>query len=345
MKSVIFGIKGTTLTDDEKEFFHQANPVGFILFARNLETITQVKTLIQQLKEITGRDRVPILIDQEGGRVQRIGPKLGYIKFPPAKIFGDIVQKKDLESAKKLCHDNYRILGLDLSDLGINIDCAPCIDLFYEVADKVIGDRSFSSDPKIVSSLGQAAISGLKESGIMPIIKHIPGHGRALVDSHYALPQVNHTLAELEFDFAPFRELSLNAEIAMTAHICYTAIDSELPLTLSSKAIDFVRQDIGFKGILISDDLSMKALSGNPGELAEQAYKAGCDLLLHCNGNLEEMQQIAAIDIPINHRVQNILTNHNSTFAQIINNQNPKIDKEVLLSELKKKTDFDYAIS
>jgi beta-N-acetylhexosaminidase len=344
MKSVIFGIKGTTLTEEEKEFFYKVNPLGFILSDRNLETAEQIKILIQQLKEVTGRDKLPILIDQEGGRVQTIGPELGYKKFPSSELFRNIAQI-NLNLASELCRINYQLLGLDLAELGITIDSAPCIDLFYESADKIIGDRSFGSDPKIVSALGQAAIYGLKESGIMPIIKHIPGYGRAIANNYQSLPQINQTLEELELDFAPFKELSLHAELAMAAHICYSALDPKLPLPLSPKAIGFIRQDIGFKGILISNDLSMKTLSYKPEEVAEQAYQAGCDLLLHSNSNLEEMKQIAAIDIPINQRVQNILTNNNSKLAQMINNQISQIDKEILLSELKEKTGFEYATS
>lgn len=345
MKAIIFGIKGTSLTEEEKEFFKKVNPVGFILFSRNLETSSQIKQLIQNLYLCTDRENIPILIDQEGGRVQRLGPKLGYNRYPAAQLFSNL-EMKDLERAKELCKINFRILGSDLINLGINVNCAPCLDILDPSAHNVIGDRSFGNEPKIISILGKAAIDGLREAGVMPIIKHIPGHGRALVDSHLELPEVTLSMEELEnTDFLPFKELALYSELAMTAHIVYKAIDPDFPITLSPKGIRFIREHIGFKGILISDDLSMKALEGSLDELAEKSYKAGCDLVLHCNGNLEEMKQVSKVDLPVNKLVQEILTDKSSKLAQVKADKINKIDKETLLSLLKEQTGFEYGLS
>jgi beta-glucosidase-like glycosyl hydrolase len=278
-KNVILGISSTTLTEAEIKLLSYHQPYGIILFKRNCENESQVKALNKHIKEIIPGCK--ILIDQEGGRVARLR-KPNFIEFPPANTL----------TTEEKAYNNYYTMGKYLHSLGIDINCAPVADLYYAYADKIIGDRSFGNNVEKVVLLASAAAKGLMDSGITPIIKHIPGHGRALVDSHLDLPIVDTDLSILEeTDFSIFKQLS-HLPMAMTAHIIYNELDDKLPVTLSSKAIEYIRNEIGFKGLLISDDINMKALKGNLNEITNQVFEAGCDIVLHCSGNIDEMMLI-----------------------------------------------------
>lgn len=296
--AVIFGCSGTVLTDAEKDFFKNVDPLGFILFARNVETPAQVKNLVASLRETVGRENAPVLIDQEGGRVRRLRPP-HWKDYPAQGVFGRLYDKNPA-AACEAAHLNARLIGRDLRELGIDVDCLPLLDVPSNGAHDVIGDRAFSTDARAVADLGMAVCEGLLDEGVMPIVKHIPGHGRARCDSHLALPKVEEGRIELEnVDFYPFRHLA-SAPWAMTAHLLYTAIDARKPASLSKTVIDeVIRGYIGFKGFLICDDLSMKALDGGLGELTRQALDAGCDAVLHCNGNSEEMRAVASAVRPL----------------------------------------------
>lgn len=295
---MIFGCSGTVLTDAEKDFFKNVDPLGFILFARNVETPAQVKNLVASLRETVGRENAPVLIDQEGGRVRRLRPP-HWKDYPAQGVFGRLYDKNPA-AACEAAHLNARLIGRDLRELGIDVDCLPLLDVPSNGAHDVIGDRAFSTDARAVADLGMAVCEGLLDEGVMPIVKHVPGHGRARCDSHLALPKVEEGRIELEnVDFYPFRHLA-SAPWAMTAHLLYTAIDARKPASLSKTVIDeVIRGYIGFKGFLICDDLSMKALDGGLDELTRQALDAGCDAVLHCNGNPEEMQAVASAVRPL----------------------------------------------
>ena len=278
-KKAILGIESTSLTSAEKELFLQFQPDGVILFKRNFDNQEQLRSLIDSIKAIMPDCK--ILIDQEGGRVARLREP-SFREFPPANQL----------YTKGLAYDNYFVMGKYLKNLGIDINCAPVVDLYYSYADEIIGDRSFGEDVNHVVELARASAQGLLDSGIIPIIKHIPGHGRALVDSHKELPVVTTDLATLEkSDFLVFKKLS-DLPVAMTAHVIYEALDSQNPVSTSKASIDYIRNNIKFSGLLMSDDINMKALNGDLGELAEKVLFAGCDLVLHCSGNLEEMKKI-----------------------------------------------------
>ena len=296
--AVIFGCSGTVLTDAEKDFFKNVDPLGFILFARNVETPAQVKNLVASLRETVGRENAPVLIDQEGGRVRRLRPP-HWKDYPAQGVFGRLYDKNPA-AACEAAHLNARLIGRDLRELGIDVDCLPLLDVPSNGAHDVIGDRAFSTDARAVADLGMAVCEGLLDEGVMPIVKHVPGHGRARCDSHLALPKVEEGRIELEnVDFYPFRHLA-SAPWAMTAHLLYTAIDARKPASLSKTVIDeVIRGYIGFKGFLICDDLSMKALDGGLDELTRQALDAGCDAVLHCNGNPEEMRAVASAVRPL----------------------------------------------
>lgn len=291
-RAIIYGCAGTTLNIDERAFFADTNPLGFILFARNCETPDQVKALVEDLRQSVERPDAPVLIDQEGGRVQRLGPP-NWTERPAQGEFARLAIEHE-GRAKSACEANARLIAHDLMELGIDVDCLPLLDVPVEGADDIIGDRSFGPDPEIVKLLGAAVISGLKKGGVTPIIKHIPGHGRAEVDSHKALPVVTAKLEDLRWtDFVPFAALN-NAPWAMTAHVVYNAIDPDAPATLSSKVIkDIVRDELGFQGFLISDDVSMHALTGDMAGRSRKSIKAGCDAILHCNGDMAEMRALA----------------------------------------------------
>ena len=292
--AVVFGCAGLALSDREKEFFKSVNPLGFILFSRNIATPEQLKTLVQSLREAVERDDAPVLIDQEGGRVARLKTSF-WSKYPAMRVFGDICTREP-DKAVQMVYEDARLIGRDLRTLGINVDCAPVLDVPVEGSNEtVLGDRTFSLNPQITGPLGKAFCDGLLAENVLPVVKHIPGHGRAVVDSHFALPEVDadfETLAQT--DFLPFKYLA-DAPWGMTAHVMYSAIDAHKPASLSNKVIeDIIRGEIGFKGFLICDDLSMKALSGNLPDLALEALSAGCDAVLHCNGNMDEMELIAS---------------------------------------------------
>lgn len=291
VKPVIFGCEGTVLTAEEQTFFQAHQPYGFILFARNIDTPEQVQSLTASLRACVGRDDVPILIDQEGGKVARLKPP-HFRDAPAAQIFAEMALT-DIEKACEACYQNASDMGKELLSLGINVNCAPIADLLFEDAHDIIGSRSFGSDPDIVSRLARSMAKGLQDQGVTPIVKHIPGHGRASVDSHEGLPVVTTSLETLEkSDFIPFKQLC-DLPWAMTAHIVFTALDAKRPVTLSSSAIEYIRSAIGFKGIIVTDDLSMKALEGSFADKVHQSLAAGCDIVLHCNGNMQEMQEIA----------------------------------------------------
>lgn len=290
-RAVIYGMAGEALTEEERRFFAAADPFGFILFSRNCGSPDQVRALIAALRSVTGRERIPVLIDQEGGRVARLRPPR-WRAAPPAGAFAARA-RPDREAAERAVYYNARLIAAEAADLGIAIDCAPVADIRCEGAHDIIGDRAYGTAPEEVAALARRMAQGLLDGGVLPVVKHIPGHGRALVDSHEALPTVNVPRETLEAtDFLPFRELS-DMPAAMTAHILYTALDPLRVATLSPAVISLIREDIGFGGLLLSDDLSMKALKGDLGALARGALGAGCDIALHCNGNMAEMRAIA----------------------------------------------------
>ncbi len=287
-RAVVFGLAGPVLGSDERRFFREADPLGFILFARNVESPAQVRALVEDLRASVGRADAPVLIDQEGGRVARLKPP-HWRAAPPAKVFGDLYAR-DPARAGEAARLNHRLLAAELAALGITVDCAPVLDVPIWGAHDVIGDRAFARDPEIVADLGRAACDGLLAGGVLPVVKHVPGHGRARADSHTELPAVDTSFAEMAAtDFAPFRVLS-NAPWAMTAHVLYTALDRDRPATQSPVVIESViRKHIGFDGVLVSDDIGMSALKGDFRSRAETSLRAGCDVVLHCGGDAAEM--------------------------------------------------------
>jgi beta-N-acetylhexosaminidase len=292
MKPLIFGAKGFRLSEEEKAFFGEHRPAGFILFRRNIDTPEQVRALVLEMKEAAKNPQALILIDQEGGRVARLRPP-HWPSYPRGADYGRL-WSVDPDLAGEAAFLGARLIGDDLQTLGINVDCLPVLDVPVPGADSVIGDRAYGQSPTPVMALGRAAAQGLLEAGVLPIIKHIPGHGRAMADSHLALPVVEATRSELEsHDFPPFRALG-DCALAMTAHVIFTAYDAALPATTSKTVIDqVIRGQMGFDGLLMCDDLSMKALSGSFESRRDAVLAAGCDLVLHCNGEPEEMRPIA----------------------------------------------------
>ncbi len=292
MLPVIFGCSGLTLTAEEKAFFEAVQPVGFILFARNCENRGQVRDLVASLKACVSFDPVPVLIDQEGGRVMRLTPP-EWPQRKPAWFFYEL-WKDNPERAKVAAYDQARSIAFDLTELGITVNCAPVLDIPAEGSHAIISNRAYGNDINAIVDLGRATAEGYLENGVIPIIKHIPGHGRAIVDSHEQLPTVTTPKDILQqIDFAPFVALN-TLPWAMTAHIVYEDIDAVSPATFSASLIeDVIRQKIGFEGVLVSDDVNMKALPYSVGENARRALEAGCDIALHCSGVLQEMRQIA----------------------------------------------------
>jgi beta-N-acetylhexosaminidase len=293
-KAVIFGCAGLELTPGEATFFSIAQPIGFILFGRNCDTPGQLRMLINDLRNSIKNDNALILIDQEGGRVARLASP--HWRHPPAAHKFAKLAKKDLALACEALMLNVRLIGRELRELGINVDCLPVLDIPLAGSDPIIGDRAYGTEPNQVSVLGRVACNALLKEGVMPVIKHIPGHGRANVDSHKALPIVDIDWAELSrTDFMPFKALS-DMPLAMTAHVIYSNIDDEYPATTSQKIIqDVIRGEICFKGLLMSDDLSMQALVGSVAGRAVASLQAGCDVVLHCNGAMSEMVEIASV--------------------------------------------------
>ena len=292
VRAFIAGCSGPELTPAETAFFREAEPWGFILFKRNVASPGQVRALCDTLRACVGRADAPILIDQEGGRVQRMGPP-HWPAYPPGRAYGRL-HAHDPVACRELTRLGARLIAHDLLSVGINVDCLPVLDVPVEGAHDVIGDRAYSRDPATVAVLGRAAAEGLLAGGVLPVVKHIPGHGRAFADSHLALPVVDASLHELEaHDFVPFRVLS-DMPLAMTAHVVYASLDPDRPATTSPKVMaEIVRGRMGFDGLVMSDDLSMQALSGSFRQRAEASFAAGCDMALHCNGRMEEMTAVA----------------------------------------------------
>jgi beta-N-acetylhexosaminidase len=295
---VVFGCAGATLSADERRFLGAADPLGFILFERNCADPEQVRALVAALREAVGREDAPVLIDQEGGRVSRLKPPRWRPSPAPAR-FGELALH-DREAALEAARLNARLIAHDLGALGIDVDCAPVADVPSPEGHDVIGDRALARDPVAVAALAGAVCEGLLAGGVLPVIKHLPGHGRASVDSHHELPRVATSREQLRaVDFVPFQALA-QMPWAMTAHVVYSAIDPEWPATQSPRVIaEVIRGEIGFDGVLVSDDLSMEALSGGLGERAARALAAGCDLALHCSGDLAEMATVAAAVGPL----------------------------------------------
>ena len=295
---VIYGCEGPELLPRERSFFREALPWGFILFARNVAEPAQVRRLVEDLRACVYDGNAPVLIDQEGGRVARLKPPV-WKSHPAAARFGAL-RSGAPGQAREAAYLNARLIAQELYALGINVDCMPVLDVPAKGSHDVIGDRAFAADTLTIIELGRAVIEGLLEGGVLPVMKHVPGHGRAMVDSHKSLPRVSAPAAELSaIDFVPFRSLN-HCPMAMTAHVVYDAIDAQRPATTSPKVVrDVIRGEIGFEGVLISDDLSMEALSGSLVSRAKAALFAGCDIVLHCNGSLAEMQAIAAEAKPL----------------------------------------------
>ena len=296
-KAMILGCSGLTLTQDEIALYKAERPWGFILFGRNIGDAAQITDLVASMRDAIGNSNAPVLIDQEGGRVQRIRPPI-LQSYPNAQALGEIYLR-DREQGLRAAWLMSRLHAFDLMKLGINVDCLPVLDVPVEGASNVIGNRAYGFDPALVAAMGQAAADGLKAGGMLPVMKHIPGHGRGLVDSHHELPVVDVPLDELDaHDFVPFR--ALNKELmAMSAHLVFTAIDAQRPATTSPIVIDeIIRGRIGFDGLLISDDSSMNALKGTLGERAANIVAGGCDIVLHCNGLMDEMLQVVK-EVPV----------------------------------------------
>ena len=292
-RAFITGVSGPELNAAEREFIRAERPWGFILFKRNVETPTQVITLVRELRKAAGGPEAPVLIDQEGGRVQRLGPPHWPV-YPAGAAFGvlyDIDPYLGLSAARL----SARLIAADLIDLGVTVDCLPLADVPVPGADAVIGNRAYGTMPDKVAAIGRAVTEGLEQGGVLPVLKHIPGHGRATADTHFRLPVVDNSRAELErTDFAAFQPLA-DLPMAMTAHVVFSALDPAHPATTSATIVEqVIRGMIGFQGLLMSDDVSMNALAGSLAERSRAIFAAGCDMVLHCNGKFDEMRQVAA---------------------------------------------------
>ena len=292
--AVILGCGSVTLTDEEQKLFKETNPFGLILFARNCANSDQIKALIGQFRDVIGKKNAPVFIDQEGGRVTRLGPPY-WRHPPPAHNFVKLAKAKGDEVAIKATRLNSLLIAKDLKTMGISVNCAPVLDIQVNKADPIVGDRALGGDIGRIEKLSAALCAGLLSGSVLPVIKHIPGHGRASVDSHKALPTVDTSIEQLmETDFEPFRRMN-KMPLAMTAHVIFSKIDEHYPATVSPKVIEeVIRGYIAFDGLLISDDLSMQALSGAFKERAKAALGAGCDVVLHCNGKMDEMVSVVA---------------------------------------------------
>jgi beta-N-acetylhexosaminidase len=291
-RAFIAGVSGLTLTAEERDFMRAEQPWGFIIFKRNIDSHSQVVALLAELRESIGDLDAPVLIDQEGGRVQRFGPPQ-WPAYPPGAVFGtlyDIDRKLGLRAAQL----SARLIAADLIDLGVTVDCLPLADVPIAGADAVIGNRAYGTEPGKVAAIARAVTEGLEQGGVLPVLKHIPGHGRATADTHFRLPVVDTPRAELErTDFAAFQPLA-DLPMAMTAHVVFSALDPAQPATTSATIIEqVIRGSIGFQGLLMSDDVSMNALAGSIAERTRAIVSAGCDMILHCNGDLDEMREVA----------------------------------------------------
>ncbi len=297
MLPAIFGLSGLTLSDDERAFFRDADPAGYILFGRNVESRAQVRALTDDLRELHGRARTFICIDQEGGRVARMKPPV-WAAYPAGEAFDRLYETAPI-SAIEAVRAHAEALGLDLAEVGISVDCLPLLDVRQAGAHDVVGDRALGHEPLRVAAMGRAVLEGLARAGVAGVIKHIPGHGRAAVDSHKELPTVTASAEELETDLAPFRSLNDSA-IGMTGHVRYPVWDAELPATLSRTVIrDVIRSRIGFDGLLLTDDLDMQALGGAVPDRAARAQAAGCDIALNCWAKMDDMIGIAETLVPM----------------------------------------------
>ena len=297
MTPLFLGLTGTELSDAERSFFASADPAGFILFKRNVADRAQLRALTDSLRSLSGRADLPILIDQEGGRVARMQPP-EWPAFPRAELFDQLYDIAPMTAIEAARH-NAAAIGAMLAEVGINVDCLPLLDVRQTGAHDIIGDRALGSEPLRVAAMGRAVIEGLRSSGAVGVVKHVPGHGRAMADSHVELPVVTADAEALETDLAPFIRLA-DAPMAMTAHVVYPAWDAEQCASLSAKVIGgIIRGRIGFNGLLMSDDLGMHALSGGFGERAAGVLAAGCDIALHCSGDMAEMEAIAGAVGPI----------------------------------------------
>lgn len=291
MKPVIFGIAGECLSEAERAFFKECEPAGYILFHRNCVDRVQVRALTDELRELHGCDNLLIMVDQEGGRVARMKPPV-WPQFPPAAVF-DSLYGVSPSSAMEACRLNALAIAATLRECGITVDAIPLLDVRQEGASDIMGDRTFGTEPMRVAALGRAVLDGLKAGGVTGIVKHMPGHGRAVVDSHHELPVVTADENALRIDIEPFMTLR-DAPVGMTAHIIYTAWDADRPASLSPTIIDgIIRRRIGFDGLLMSDDLDMKALKGGIPALAAAVVEAGCDLALNCWAKMDDMMGIA----------------------------------------------------
>ena len=291
MQAAIYGLEGLALNESERDFFRDAKPAGYILFRRNCRDRAQLRALTDSLRTLEGHDNVPILIDQEGGRVARMRPP-EWPAFPTGEAFDRLYQLAP-SSAIEAARVNARALGLMLAEVGVTVDALPMVDVRQPGASDIVGDRALGSNPMQVSALGRAILDGLMSAGVLGIVKHIPGHGRALVDSHHELPVVEDDEDALAIDLEPFERLR-DAPMAMTSHLLYKAWDAKRPASQSPIVInDIIRQRIGFDGFLMSDDIGMEALAGDHGERAAACIAAGCDVALHCDGKMDNMMRVA----------------------------------------------------
>src|SRR3977135_642895 len=291
-RAFITGVSGPELSAEEREFIRSERPWGFILFKRNIETLSQVARLVIELRKEVGDPEAPVLIDQEGGRVQRLSPP-HWPAYPAGAAFGalyDIDPALGLTAARL----SARLMAADLTELGVTVDCLPLADVPVAGADAVIGNRAYGTEPGKVAAIARAVTDGLEQGGILPVLKHIPGHGRATADTHFRLPEVDTSKTELErTDFAAFQPLA-DLPMAMTPHVVFSALDPAQPATTSATIIQqVIRGVIGFQGLLMSDDVSMNALAGSIAERTRAIFTAGCDVVLHCNGKLDEMREVA----------------------------------------------------
>ncbi|MGC6472026.1 MAG: beta-N-acetylhexosaminidase [Parvibaculales bacterium] len=308
-QAVIYGLSGPELTAEETRLFKDSAPWGYILFSRNISDPEQLMGLTEALRDVSGNPHVPILIDQEGGRVARLKPPLA-LRHPPAALYGQLYEH-DPEAAKRAAHLGAQMIGQELRYFGVTVDCLPCLDLGLPETSEVIGDRAYGDSPDKVAALGRAAAEGLMEAGVLPVIKHLPGHGRGQVDSHLELPVVE-TSAQLlsQTDFACFTSCA-DLPLGMTGHLLFSEFDEDNVSTQSPRIIsEVIRSHIGFDGLLMSDDISMQALSGSLEQRALKSLAAGCDLVLHCNGDFSEMTALAEclpdLDKPAQRRAERV---------------------------------------
>ena len=324
MQAAIYGLSGPALTDDERDFFRDADPAAYILFKRNCVDPAQVEALTESLRGLSGRGDLPILIDQEGGRVARMQPP-EWPAFPCGWEFAQLYETAP-SSAIEAARANSRALALVLRSAGVNVDCLPLLDVRQPQADEIIGDRALGSEPMQVAALGRAVLDGLRSGGVVGVIKHIPGHGRALCDSHKALPVVEASDEELAIDLEPFERLHW-AAMGMMAHVVYTAWDPDAPASQSPTVIrDIVRGRIGFDGWLMSDDIGMEALKGGFGERAAKVAAAGCDAVLHCSGKMDEMVAVAEAVSEMSQESEARLERAMNTIAEV-NEEGPGLEE------------------